>query len=79
MSNKYSIDPIRSAKASGKGYSDTSKSCEYFPTPDSKPSANDGRLGGKNSPDGAKGFAPINETAKCCTYTGKGGSKSYPK
>jgi len=45
------------------------------PTPDSKPGACDGYLGGKNSPDGGRGAAPINPAVAENTYTGKGGSR----
>lgn len=74
MAIKYSDDPIRSAKASGKGYSDTSKSCEYFPTPDSKPGKADGHLGDKGTDQGPRLYSTVNPAAKPDTYTGPKGS-----
>ena len=71
-------DFIRQAKASGKGYSDTSKSCEYFRTP-SRSRPDDGHLGDDAKDKGARLYSEINPAAKPNTYTGKGGSKSYPK
>jgi hypothetical protein len=52
-----------------------SKACQHQPTPDSRPDACDGYLGGKNSPDGRQGWAPLNPVAARNSYTGKGGSK----
>ena len=69
-----SRDPIASAKASGTHFSNTTNHNVVTPTPDSKSKA-DGYLGGKNSPEGARGWAPINPAAAPNTYTGKGGSK----
>jgi hypothetical protein len=68
-------DPIATAKVQGTGFSDTCKRATVYPTPDSQPSASDGRLSGKNSPDGGRGWAPINEAAKVNTYTSGSGSK----
>ena len=76
MTNKTYSDPIRSAKASGKGYSDTSKSCDYYPTPDSKPAKADGHLGDKATNVGPRLYSTVNPAAKPNTFTGKGGSKS---
>jgi hypothetical protein len=71
----HSKDPIASAKASGTHFSNTTNHNVIVPTRDSKPVASDGYLGGKNSPDGARGWARINPAAAPNTYTGKGGSK----
>jgi hypothetical protein len=68
-------DPIHKAKLDGVHFSDTARHVTVTPTGDSKPGACDGYLAGKNSPDGGKGWAPINDAAKPNTYTGKGGSK----
>lgn len=68
-------DPVHKAKLDGTCWSDTSNYNKIMPTPNSKPGACDGYLGQKNSPDGRKGWAPINDAAKPNTYTGKGGSK----
>ena len=68
-------DPVHKAKLDGKHWSDTSNYNKFTPTPNSKPRACDGYLAGKNSPDGARGWAPLNNSAKPNTYTGKGGSK----
>jgi hypothetical protein len=68
-------DPLHKAKLDGRHWSDTSTHNKITPTPDSKPSANDGRLGGDNSPDGGRGWAPMNEVAARNTYTGKGGTR----
>jgi hypothetical protein len=68
-------DPIATAKATGTHFSDTTKHNRITPTPDSRPGACDGHLGGDNSPDGRKGWAPINPAAAPNTFTGKGGSK----
>jgi hypothetical protein len=67
-------DPIAPAKATGKHFGGNRQHNEVHPTPDSRPSAADG-IGGKNSPDGGRGWAPINPAAAPNTYTGKGGSK----
>jgi hypothetical protein len=42
---------------------------------DSTPPAFDGKLGNKNSPDGARGWAPINNAAKPNAYIRMGDSK----
>jgi hypothetical protein len=70
---KYSNDPIAHAQASGKHFENTAKYVKVTPTPASQPSVGE-KLGGKNSHDGVKGYAPIDPAAACCTYTGKGGS-----
>ena len=56
-------DPIATAKVQGTHFTDASKHCEYYDTPDSKPSAND--------VDNPRGYAPINKAAKPNTFTGK--------
>jgi hypothetical protein len=68
-------DPVATAKAQGVGFSDTCKHLEITPTPDSKPGACDGYPSGKNSADGGRGWAPINDAAKVNTYTSGSGSK----
>ena len=68
-------DPIATAKATGQHFSTSANHVEITPTPDSNTSAADGKLGGDNSPDGRRGWAPINPAAADNTYTGKGGSK----
>ena len=65
-------DPIATAKATGQHFRGTAKSVTITPTPDSKPGACDGRLGGDNTPDGRRGWAPINPAAAPNTYTAKG-------
>jgi len=71
-------DPIATAKATGKHFANNTSHNEIHPTPDSKPSACDGRLEGRNGPDGGRGWAPFNPAAAPNTYTGKGGSKRTP-
>ena len=71
---KVCLDPIATAKAQGAGFKNTAKQVEYHSTPGSKPGACDGYLGGKNSPDGRRGWAAFNPAAKPNT-TGKGGCK----
>jgi hypothetical protein len=68
------VDPIATAKLNV-GYADTAKHVEITPTPDSKPGACDGYPSGKNSADGRRGWAPINDAAKVNTYTSGSGSK----
>jgi hypothetical protein len=70
-----SRDPIASAKASGTHFSNTTNHNVITPTRDSRPVAADGYLGGKNSPDGARGWAPINSAAKPNTHTGTKGTR----
>jgi hypothetical protein len=43
-------DPIHKAKLDGVHYRGTAKHVEIHPTPDSKPGACDGKLGGPNKP-----------------------------
>jgi hypothetical protein len=71
----HSRDPIASAKASGTHFANNTSYNRITPTPDSKPGKSDGYLGGKNSPDGARGWAPINPAAAPNTHTGKGGKR----
>ncbi len=75
---KYSDDPIAQAQRSGT-FERTAKHVEVTPTPDSRPGAADGHLGDAIADKGRRGWADINSAAKPNTYTGKGGSKSYPK
>jgi len=56
-------------------FTDSAKSVTITPTPDSRSDACDGYLSGDNSPDGARGWAPLNPVAARNSYTGKGGSK----
>jgi hypothetical protein len=67
-------DPIATAKATGKHFGGNTQH-NVHPTPDSQPGASDGKLGGKNSPNGRQGWADINPAAAPNTYTGNGGSK----
>jgi hypothetical protein len=64
-------DPIATAKATGTHFSNTTNHNVITPTPDSKPGKSDGYLGGKNSPDGARGWAPMDAVTKRHTYTGE--------
>src|SRR6266478_9819610 len=63
-----SRDPIASAKASGTHFGGNTQHNVITPTPDSKPVKSDGYLGGRNSPEGARGWAKINPAAKPNTY-----------
>jgi len=74
--NKVYENPIATAKATGGHWSNSASHVEITPTPDSTPSANDGKLGGRNTHDGRQGWAPINKAAAPNTYRGdKGDSK----
>ena len=68
-------DSVHKAKLDGTHWTDAANKVAVTPTPDSNTSAGDSRLGSKNTPDGARGWAPINPAAADNTYTGKGGSK----
>jgi hypothetical protein len=66
---------IKVTKESGKVYSDTSKRCDYYPTPDSTPSKADGHLSDPAASKGPRLWRDVNPAAVPNTYTGKGGSK----
>jgi len=66
-------DPIATGKTNSH-FTTAANDNRITDTPDSK-SKCDGYLGGKNSPDGARGWAPVNDAAKPNTWTGNSGSK----
>jgi hypothetical protein len=71
-------DFIATAKAQndkGVPYSGSTVENKITPTPNSKLSANDGKLGGDNSPNGRQGWADMKATTADNTYTSKGGSR----
>jgi hypothetical protein len=68
------MDFIRQTKEGGKHFTDSAKSCEYFPTPsNSRP--DDGHLGDNVRDKGPALWRPINPAAKPNTDTAPGGSK----
>jgi hypothetical protein len=72
---KAYFDRIATAKATGTHFTDSASEVRITRTPASAPGVSDGKLGGKNSPDGRQGWANMNPTTADNTYTGKGGSK----
>jgi hypothetical protein len=67
---RHRVDPIRSAKLSGVGYSDTTKLNVTTPTPDSTPDNSDGHLGDDANDKGPRLYREVNPSAVPNIYPG---------